>query len=132
MLVLENSRDRKLEVASLGACLFRRGYYVYVGSGLKSLCARVGRHTRTRKKKHWHIDYITPDHFKLRKIYIFRRNDRIEPIVAGRLRSIAQGEVAGFGSSDSSAPSHLFHFNTPPYRSRPFIDLLLDFRTGTE
>ena len=132
MLVLENSRDLKIEVASLGARYFRKGYYVYVGSGLKSLSARVNRHARAQKKKHWHIDYITPEHFKLRKVYIIRRTDRIESSIAGRLRSIARAEVAGFGASDSSAPSHLFHFNTPPFRSGPFIDLLLDFRTGTE
>jgi sugar fermentation stimulation protein A len=132
LIVLENSIDRKIEVGSLGSRNFRKGYYVYVGSGLKSLGARLRRHRRSGKKKFWHIDYITPEHFKLRKTYAIRRPDRIEQLLVERVRSIAQAEVAGFGSSDSSASSHLFYFQTPPFRSRQFINIVLDFRTGTE
>lgn len=132
LLVLENSIDRKIEVGRLGFRNFRKGYYVYVGSGLKSLGARLRRHRRSGKKKFWHIDYVTPEHFKLRRTYTIRRPDRIEHLMVERVRSIAQAEVAGFGSSDSSASSHLFYFQTPPFRSAQFIDIVLDFRTGTE
>jgi len=132
ILVLENSMDRIIEVGGLGFIVFQKGYYVYVGSALNSLKARLRRHRRTRKKRFWHIDYLTPDHFKLVKAYAIHRTDRIEHLMADRVSSIARAAVAGFGSSDSSASSHLFYFQTPPFRSAQFMDIVLDFRMGTE
>ena len=132
ILVLENSMERKIAVGGLGPIVFQKGYYVYVGSALNSLEARLRRHRRTRKKRFWHIDYLTPEYFKLVKAYAIHRTDRIEHLMADRVRSIAQAAVAGFGSSDSSASSHLFFFQTPPFRSAQFMDIVLDFRMGTE
>jgi len=132
MLVLYNDRPLSVEVGRLGNIDFEKGYYVYVGSGLNSLKARLSRHRRSRKKRFWHIDYITPEYFKLIKSYTIHRTDRIEGHIADRVRSIAHASVRGFGCSDSSAFSHLFYFQTPPFRNSRFINIVLDFRTETE
>lgn len=132
MLVLYNGGPLSVEVGSLESIDFKKGYYVYVGSGLNSLKARLNRHRRSRKKRFWHIDYVTPEYFKLIKSYPIHRTDRIEGHMADRVRSIANASVRGFGCSDSSALSHLFYFQTPPFRNSRFMDIVLDFRTGTE
>jgi len=58
LLVLRLSRDRRIGVGQLGELRFRRGSYVYVGSAMQNLSARLARHHRRRKKMHWHIDYL--------------------------------------------------------------------------
>jgi sugar fermentation stimulation protein A len=132
MLVLYNCRLLSVEVGSLGNIDFKKGYYVYVGSALNSLKARLSRHRRSRKKRFWHIDYVTPEYFKQIKSYTIHRTDRIEGHMVDRVRSVAHASVRGFGCSDSSASSHLFYFQTPPFRNSRFMDIVLDFRTGTE
>jgi sugar fermentation stimulation protein A len=132
MLVLHNSRPRTIEVGRLGSTTFRRGYYVYVGSGLGGLTARIDRHKRVHKKQFWHIDYLTTEGFTPVKSYAICRTDRIEQHLAARLGAISREAVPGFGSSDSAAASHLFYFQTPPFRDSRFMDIVLDFRMGTE
>ena len=132
LLLLENDRMRRLQVGGLGQVTLQRGHYVYVGSGMGSLEARAGRHFKTRKKRFWHIDYLTPEHLKPKKLYLIRRPDRIETAVARRLRAVASGCIEGFGASDTGAGSHLFYFDAPPSGDRDFMDTVLDFRTFTE
>ena len=93
MLILYNGRPLSVEVGSLGNINFEKGYYVYVGSGLSSLKARMSRHRRSRKKRFWHIDYVTPEYFKLIKSYTIHRTDRIEGHMADRVRSISQASI---------------------------------------
>ncbi len=52
-------RKRLIEIGGLGKVTFKQGYYIYVGSAMKSLSKRVERHRRIRKKLHWHIDYFS-------------------------------------------------------------------------
>jgi sugar fermentation stimulation protein A len=132
MLVLYNSRGRTVEVGKLGPVNFRKGYYVYVGSALNSLKSRMGRHGRRIKRPFWHIDYITPTPLTPAKSYAIYRTDRIEQALAGRVAAIAEEAVQGFGASDSRAPSHLFYFTSPPFRSSRFMDIVLDFRMEAE
>jgi sugar fermentation stimulation protein A len=131
-LVLRSDEDRRLRVGRLGPVRFRKGYYVYVGSALGSLDARVARHFRRRKKRFWHIDAIAPDPMALERAYPIRRADRIESALVARMEGICDSPVEGFGASDSAEGSHLFYFARPPHRLRNFIDVILDFRTFTE
>lgn len=50
-----------LRIGKLGIFSFPAGDYVYVGSALGSggLRGRVGRHIRSRKRFHWHIDWLS-------------------------------------------------------------------------
>jgi sugar fermentation stimulation protein A len=132
LLIMENPLDKRVKVGALGDVDFPRGYYAYVGSGMGSLESRVRRHFRTRKKRFWHIDYVTPHHLKPIRQYLIRRADRIESALAVALSDIASRCIRGFGSTDSSAASHLFHFDHAPFRDRRFMDLLLSYRTMTE
>jgi sugar fermentation stimulation protein A len=132
LLVLENDRLKEVPVGGLGTLGFYPGYYVYVGSGMGSLGARTARHFRKSKKRFWHIDYLTPEHLAPVRLYLIRRTDRIEFELAKRLKIMASGVVRGFGSSDSSADSHLFFFAEPPFKNPAFLRMLLDFRTFTE
>jgi sugar fermentation stimulation protein A len=132
LLVLENDREKELQIGNLGMLLFPKGYYVYAGSGMNSLDSRVSRHRRKRKNNHWHIDYITPEHMSIRRTYLIRRRDRIEPKMVRSIRSISSDAIPGFGASDSCEKSHLLYFHSPPFRDARFINILLDFKTFTE
>jgi sugar fermentation stimulation protein A len=132
VLVLRNDEDRRLRVGSLGPVRFRKGYYAYVGSALGSLDARVARHLRRRKKAFWHIDSIAPAPMPVERAFPIRRADRIEGAIAARVGDVCDSPVDGFGASDAAEDSHLFYFAKPPHRLRPFLDVILDFRTFTE
>ncbi|MFW6137618.1 MAG: GIY-YIG nuclease family protein [Spirochaetota bacterium] len=71
VMILKNTADRTIQVGKLGMVHFRKGYYVYVGSGMGSLHKRVARHYRACKKMHWHIDYLTPMYMKIEKTYLY-------------------------------------------------------------
>jgi len=132
VLVLQNSSNKKIPVGKLGNIFFKKGYYVYVGSALHALEKRVQRHFRKKKKKFWHIDYITPDFMDIVKTYLIRRSDQIESLIVKKLRALCTSSIPGFGASDSKEPSHLLYFSSSPCRSRSFIDTILDFRTFSE
>jgi Uri superfamily endonuclease len=91
------------------------GTYVYTGSAMKGLAARLKRHCTQKKKIHWHIDYLlTVQDVRIKKIILYpaapgqecRQNKRIatRPGAAVILRN--------FGASDckSGCTSHLLYF----------------------
>lgn len=132
LLVLENRKNKVIEVGKLGSIRFCKGYYVYVGSGMNGLDSRVARHYRTKKAIHWHIDHITPRHMPIVRCYKIRSVVRLEEMIVKRCEKIAPGNIQGFGSSDSSRRSHLFFFDSPPQERRDFLDMILDFMTFSE
>jgi sugar fermentation stimulation protein A len=132
LLVLRNTRRRCISVGRLGDIPFEPGYYVYAGSALTGLEKRIDRHRRVRKNIHWHIDYLTTAGMPVVRDIPIRRPDKIERRLARDLAFIADGEIAGFGSSDSDASSHLFRFEEPPHRLRLFQDLVYTYKTFTD
>jgi Uri superfamily endonuclease len=107
-LLLSCDRDSEIEVGKLGAKRFKPGYYLYIGSALKNMDKRIGRHLRGKKKKFWHIDYLTSGtSFRIEKIYSINRPERLECTRARDLEKILE-PVAGFGSTDCRCRSHLF------------------------
>jgi sugar fermentation stimulation protein A len=132
LLVLENENDFSKKIGRLGERRFQKGFYVYVGSALNGLSARIRRHQKMRKKIHWHLDYIVPSSMKIRKIYPIRRRERLEVSLAQRLTAIAGGYIDGFGASDTANPSHLFYFPQNPVQKRTFLDALFDFQMMVE
>lgn len=112
-LILEVKTPIRIEVGSLGAILFRKGAYAYVGSarGPGGL-SRVGRHVEVARGRNqtrkWHIDYLLP-HASVVAVVVSPTEEDLECGVARRLGEIAR-PVPGFGSSDCPCDSHLFFY----------------------
>jgi sugar fermentation stimulation protein A len=134
LFVLELPESRDIETGALGIIHFERGWYVYAGSAGKNLSQRIARHLRKiRKKKHWHIDYLTPFAEKLKALPL-RSYRNLECDLARDLGRIGGAAIPRFGCSDCdcgrSGGSHLAYFKTPPLENRDFINLLLRYRHG--
>jgi sugar fermentation stimulation protein A len=99
LLVLKLERQKLIEVGRLGKFMFQKGYYIYVGSAMSNLRARIKRHKQKRKKMHWHIDYLTRVTDGFLSILI-RSSQRQECEIAQALSSILKSGPPGFGSSD--------------------------------
>jgi sugar fermentation stimulation protein A len=127
LLVLGFDRDKLVHAGRLGTMLFRKGYYVYVGSAMTNLTARIERHKRMRKKEHWHIDYLAHAAESVLALPI-RSSRREECSIAKALSSILAHGPAGFGSSDCSCKTHLFRSNDNPLHAEAFHDVLQSFR----
>jgi sugar fermentation stimulation protein A len=127
LLLLELAEDQDISVGALGTLPFRRGWYVYTGSAQKNLSSRVNRHLRTRKKMHWHLDYLCP-WAKTRKAFPIMSYRNRECDLARDLEGLGGQGVPGFGSSDCHCDSHLFYFPGPPMGNRAFVELLLRWR----
>ena len=111
ILVIRLQKRKRISIGRLGMFSFRKGYYLYVGSafGPGGLNARISRHLRQNKKRHWHIDYLTLENTI---IDVWFKNHRIrhECEWAKSLEEIPalKRPVSGFGSSDCTCRSHLF------------------------
>jgi Uri superfamily endonuclease len=114
-LVIKLERAKTLKVGKLGAAVFPKGIYVYTGSAMNSLAARLQRHCRNIKKLHWHIDYLLASReARIEMILIYPPSPGQE---CGQNQRIGAQPGAGvilknFGSSDCNhgCSSHLFHF----------------------
>jgi len=101
VLILELARSVPLRVATLPRIHLPPGRYAYVGSakGPGGIRARVRRHLRRGKKRHWHIDHLTAC---AEVIEVVAHPDQDECDIVERLLR-ERGTitpVAGFGSSD--------------------------------
>jgi len=52
------SRPVRVEIGRLGVFDFPSGRYIYTGSAIRNLGARIARHLRREKRLRWHIDYL--------------------------------------------------------------------------
>jgi Uri superfamily endonuclease len=88
-----------ITVGKLGRIKLKKGYYVYVGSGL----FRIERHYRKKKKLKWHIDYL----LKKARIVGFALSRKKECKVASLFSRFQY--IKNFGCSDCKCSSHLFY-----------------------
>lgn len=110
VLILRCDAAARLRIGRWGALDTRPGHYAYVGSafGPGGVRARVTRHARRGKAKHWHVDYLR-EHTVLVSVWFAHSGTRLEHEWAGALAGLAGMEpVNGFGSSDCRCESHLF------------------------
>lgn len=111
-LCITVDEDIDIEVGALGMMVFPRGLYVYIGSALKGLEARILRHVETsrgvRNVTRWHIDYLLREpEVHIESVHLRVTDERVECTLAGEVFS--RGEpVRGFGCSDCRCTSHLF------------------------
>jgi Uri superfamily endonuclease len=117
LLLLHLDADERIEVGRLGELDFRKGWYIYVGSafGPGGVGARLRRHLRQDKKRHWHIDYLRAC-ASVREVWLCTAPLRLEHRWAERLQEASRScrPVRAFGSSDCRCPSHLFYFANRP------------------
>ncbi|MFQ5789761.1 MAG: DNA/RNA nuclease SfsA [Acidobacteriota bacterium] len=127
LLLLRLDRTRRVETGRMGARTFPRGYYLYVGSAIRNLSARIARHSRIRKKLHWHIDFLRlhADGFVALPIRSPRRS---ECEIARAFSELYRRGPDGFGASDCDCPAHLFWHSANPLDSPSFHAVLQRFR----
>ena len=112
-LALRLLSRRKLTVGRLGLVEFPRGHYIYFGSALGGLNARVARHLRSGKKLHWHADYLSAE-APWTQVWQLADGQRWECVWATAAAATAGVSVPapGFGSSDCRCRSHLVRVNS--------------------
>jgi Uri superfamily endonuclease len=114
-LIICLRRKIPIRIGKLGQAVFPAGTYIYTGSAMGGLEPRLKRHLRSKKKLHWHIDYLLhAREAKIREIFIYpsapgeecRRNRRIAALRSAKII------LPKFGASDCKAGcrSHLFYF----------------------
>lgn len=110
-LIINVDKTSELKIGKkLGKIEFKKGYYVYVGSAMNSLEARIRRHLSDEKKLHWHVDYLLKK-AKIRDVIYNESNRKIECDLS-RFISKKAGGIEGFGCSDCDCESHLYYFKT--------------------
>ena len=105
-LIIQMKSDKIIQIGKLGNLNFNKGYYIYVGSAMNSLKARINRHISKEKKIYWHIDYLLA-HSKIKKIVFAETAKKIECELVHNLGSL--DSIPYFGSSDCQCKSHLFY-----------------------
>lgn len=119
-VVFRNDKEARVRVGRRGYLIIQPGYYIYVGSafGPGGVSARVARHFREEKTKHWHIDYIRE--FVTPLLAWCSYDDvHLEHVWAESMMSMKNVSVVkGFGCSDCKCESHLFYTKTMPELSR--------------
>ncbi|MEE0936384.1 MAG: GIY-YIG nuclease family protein [Methanobrevibacter sp.] len=110
-LIINMKKDSKIKIGrKLGKIEFRQGYYVYVGSAMNSLIARIERHLSDDKKMHWHVDYLLKN-AEISDVIYNQSKRKIECDLSRHISTQAEG-IKDFGCSDCECESHLYYFKT--------------------
>jgi len=90
------------------------GVYFYAGSafGGGGIYARLSRHLRKDKKKHWHLDFVTTSELFTPLSVIVVPELPVECSLASTVSRFSV-PVPGFGASDCRCSSHLFLAGEP-------------------
>lgn len=117
VLVLSVMREKVIRVGRLGMIPLKAGYLTYVGSafGPGGVRARVLRHARIARSRHWHIDYLNTA-ATITDIWFTHDPEHREHTWANIISGMGQAKalLPGFGASDCSCDTHLFWFRGPP------------------
>lgn len=110
-----------IPIGKLGVFNFTAGYYLYIGSafGAGGIPARLKHHQRTTKKRpHWHIDYIRPS-MHILESWSVSGTHPLETQWCTILSTLLAFHipVRGFGASDSPCRAHLFYTSTHPHNT---------------
>jgi Uri superfamily endonuclease len=113
VLILDLPRPTTINIGRLGRFAFPAGRYAYAGSarGPGGLAARVSRHLRSSKPRHWHIDYLRAEAAPV-AIWYAVGSQRRECAWATALADLPRATipVPHFGASDCHCVAHLVYF----------------------
>lgn len=108
-LIISLNDEKSIKIGKrLGKITFAKGHYVYVGSAMNSLTARISRHLSDEKRMHWHIDYLLKN-ADITDVIYNESDEKIECELSQCLAKKDKG-IAGFGCSDCNCESHLHYF----------------------
>ena len=108
-LIIKQENDSEIEIGKrLRKINFDKGHYVYVGSAMNSLEARLNRHLSDEKKIHWHVDYLLKQ-TEITDIIYNESTRKIECELSQYLSTKTDG-IKDFGCSDCDCESHLYYF----------------------
>ncbi|MFQ6673420.1 MAG: DUF123 domain-containing protein [Fidelibacterota bacterium] len=118
-LILDIAKETKVTVGALGTFDFSPGTYIYTGRAKRGLQARLHRHALRRKRRHWHIDYLTTHPgIQLLNAAVISRHPGAECTENRKLLKNKSNRVPvrGFGSSDcrNGCPGHLVQLGALP------------------
>ena len=105
--MIELDEDKNLKIGSRLEIDFKKGYYVYIGSAMNNLESRVKRHLSSKKKLHWHIDYLLK-YSQITEV-IYNLDKKVECNLSRELM-MNNEYVQDFGCSDCGCESHLYYF----------------------
>lgn len=115
LLFIRLDRDSEVKVGALGTILFKKGFYVYVGSAMNSLERRISRHLKRKKTVRWHIDYLLRNrNARIIKVFEFPSEEKLECALGRKVEKKAGSSIRGFGCSDCRCGSHLYFFSQVP------------------
>ncbi|HIE25811.1 TPA: GIY-YIG nuclease family protein [Candidatus Poribacteria bacterium] len=114
-LLIQLLQPQEIIIGKLGLFLFPPGYYVYTGSALNGLKARIARHRRKEKRLHWHIDYLL-QHARIIDVVCHITTARLECEYNGQIMNLPQAQITvpRFGASDCKCVAHLVYFPNRP------------------
>jgi Uri superfamily endonuclease len=109
VLIIEKTISSRVTVGKQ-TIFMEKGFYFYIGSAKRGLRQRLSRHVRKRKKRFWHIDYITSrrDAF-VRDIYLSPYSECETLGIVSRLGTLFGHKL---GSSDCTCRSHFVKLNS--------------------
>jgi Uri superfamily endonuclease len=115
-LILQSSRKDEIQVGRWGQLTIEPGYYLYVGSafGPGGVQARVMRHCKETKSRHWHIDYLSELVNPVGAWYSYGTRELEHQWALAISRMAGMQSVKGFGCSDCRCESHLFVTSAKP------------------
>ena len=130
-LIIKLDKNSTIRIGKkLGKIEFKKGYYVYVGSAMNSLEARIKRHLSDEKKLHWHIDYFLKES-EIEKVICNVSPKKVECELSQFIASRTCG-IESFGCSDCDCESHLYYFESKNQAVQTVKDaydsLAIDFR----
>jgi len=108
-LIIYLPETKDIKIGKLGIYRFDKGYYIYTGSALNNLEARIKRHLSDNKKLHWHIDYLLEYAQVVHIITLHTERKKLECALNQSIFYFLEGEVMvpKFGSTDCKCGSHL-------------------------
>jgi Uri superfamily endonuclease len=109
VLIIQVDENVDVNVGALGKLTFEKGMYAYVGSAQAHLEQRIKRHLGKEKRLFWHIDYLLNDSVARIVKVLYKQADKTEECNLAKAISEIGKPVDGFGCSDCSCKSHLFH-----------------------
>ena len=126
LAVLHLEEAASVEIGALGTFDFAAGYYIYTGSAQKGLTKRMNRHKRTRKRTHWHIDYLRNAAVAAKTFAIRGATD--ESKLADDVAGLGERHPPNFGATDCPDDGHLVYTPDDPVCTPSFQRLLTRWR----